>query len=510
MKQVVDTAAVAETAAAVVDTPLVVPPLQAKTIFGQPRGLATLFLTEMWERFTYYGMRAILVLFMTGAVAKGGLGINDKTAFAIYGLYLACTYLLGLFGGWIADRLIGAQRAVLSGGVFIMVGNAMLASGTTQVFFLGLVLTVMGVGLLKPNISAIVAQLYPEGGPRRDAGFSIFYMGINIGSFFGSWAVPLLAAIFGWHWGFAFPALGMFCGLVQFLITRHYLGQSGLAAADSQRGSWLPVILFVATVAVIAGLAVTGQLAIDPVAVSAAASWLIGLLAGAYFIYLIFFAGLRGAERSRIYVMVALFVCCAMFWAGFEQMGASFNLFAERYTDRHILGWEMPAGMLQAINPLFIIILAPVFAALWLSLGKRNRDLSAPAKFGAGLLLMGLGFLIMYFASQFVLKGDKVLPTWLLVTYALHSCGELCLSPVGLSSMTKLAPPRFVGQVMGVWFLATALGNNLAGQLSGEYDSSNLESLPGLFMKIFWWGAIGGGVMLVLTPVLKRLMSGVK
>ena len=482
-----------------------------REIFGQPRGLATLFFTEMWERFSYYGMRAILILFMVGAVADGGLGINDKTASSIYGLYLACTYLLSLAGGWIADRLIGAQRAVVSGGVLIMIGNAMLASGTTQIFFLGLVVTVCGVGMLKPNISAMVAQLYPEGGSRRDAGFSIFYMGINIGSFFGSWLVPLFASLLGWHWGFALPAVGMFFGLIQFILTRRYLGGAGSAAApDAARGSWLPVIAIVGLIAVIAALSILGKIRIDPVAVSAAASWLIALLALAYFIYLIFFAGLDKAERGRVYVMGALFVACAMFWAGFEQMGASFNLFADRYTERHIFGWEMPAGVLQAVNPALIIIFAPVFAAVWLRLGRRNKDLSPPTKFAAGLILMGLGFFVMFVAAHFVMGGAKVLPVWLIATFVLHSWGELCLSPVGLSSMTKLAPPRFVGQVMGVWFLATALGNNLAGQLSGEYDSTNLESLPGLFIKIFWWGIIGGAAMLALTPVLKRLMAGVK
>jgi POT family proton-dependent oligopeptide transporter len=492
-----------------VDTTLAGP--SDRAIFGQPRGLATLFLTEMWERFTYYGMRAILILFMTATVANGGLGIADKTASSIYGLYLACTYLLSLLGGWIADRLIGAQRAVLSGGAFIMVGNGMLASGSTQIFFLGLAVTVFGVGLLKPNISAIVAQLYPEGGSRRDAGFSIFYMGINLGAFLGSLFVPIVADKLGWHVGFALPAIGMLLGLVQFMATRQYLGTAGLAAApDAKRGSWLPVILFAAVVAVIAALSVTGRLEIDPIAVSAAASWLIGLLAAAYFIYLLFFAGLSGAERSRVYVMAALFIACAMFWAGFEQTGASLNLFAERYTDRNIFGWEMPAGVLQAVNPLFIILFAPVFAGLWLTLGKRGKDLSPPAKFSAGLILMGLGFFVMYLASHYVLASQKVLPTWLILTYMLHTWGELCLSPVGLSSMTKLAPPRFVGQVMGVWFLAIALGNNLAGQLSSEYDASNLQSLPGLFLKIFWWGVIGSAVMLVLTPVLKRLMAGAK
>lgn len=480
-----------------------------RELFGQPRGLFTLFLTEMWERFTYYGMRAILILFMTDSVA--GMGINDRTASSIYGLYLGCGYLLSLLGGYMADRLIGQQRAVLAGGVLIMVGNATLISGTPQIFFLGLLLNVFGIGLLKPNISAMVAQIYPEGGSRRDAGFSIFYMGINTGSFLGSLLVPIFAARYGWHWGFALPAVGMLFGLVQFLKTRHFLGEAGVALApDAKRGSWPPVIAFFAVVALVAVLAVSGTISLDANLLSASTSWLIVVLAFAYFTYLLFFAGLTPVERKRVYVLIALFVGCAIFFAGYEQMGASFNLFAQRYTDRHLFGWEVPAGVLQAVNPLLIIIFAPVLAILWLFLGRHNRDLSAPAKFGAGLIFLGLGFLIMYVAAGYVLAGQKVAMTWLVCTYLMHSWGELCLSPVGLSSMTKLVPTRFVGQVLGVWFMATALGSNLAGRLSGDYDAGNLESLPALFLKIFWWGAIGGGLMLLLTKPLKRLMPGVK
>ena len=485
--------------------------LESAQIFGQPRGIATLFLTEMWERFSYYGARAILILFMTAGVAKGGLGIADKTASSIYGLYLAGGYLSGLAGGWIADRLVGAQRAVLAGGVFIMVGNAMLASGSTQVFFIGLLVTMLGVGLLKPNISAIVAKLYPEGGSQRDAGFSIFYMGINIGSAGGSLLVPWCAQYFGWHSGFALPAAGMLFGLVQFVATRHFLAGHGIAREpDAKRGSWTPVVVLAVSIGVITGLALNGSLQIDANAIGVAATWIFSALALGYFGYLLLFAGLGGAERNRVYVMLALFIASAVFWAGFEQMGASFNLFADRYTDRMVFGYEIPAGVLQGVNPIFIILFAPVLAALWLSLGRRNRDFSAPTKFALGLLLMGGGFFIMYVASLRVIGGAKVLPIWLLGTYLLHTLGELCLSPVGLSSMTKLAPSRFTGQVMGLWFVSMALGDNLAGQLSGEYDSSNLLSLPGLFLKIFWWGAIGGAVMLLFTPLLKRLMGGIR
>ncbi len=482
----------------------------AQTLFGQPRGLATLFLTEMWERFTYYGMRAVLILFMVAAVSQGGLGLDDKTSSSIYGLYLGSTYLLGLLGGWIADRLIGAQRAVVSGGVFIAVGNALLALGNTAIFFIGLIVVAMGVGLLKPNVSALVAALYPEGGSRRDAGFSFFYMGINLGAFLGSLGVPIFAAAFGWRFGFALPALGMALGVTQFLLTRRYLGSAGLVLADDKRGSWVPVIAILAVVAASVLLTLTGTVRLDAVLLAASASWAYAVLGVAYFAYLLFFAGLSNVERKRALVMVALFAASVTFWAGYEQQGSSFNLFAERYTDRHIFGWVVPAGVLQAVNPFFVISFAPLFAWLWITLGKRGRDLPAATKFGFGLIFLGLGFLVMYFASRHVLAGALVLPTWLVCTYFLHTCGELCLSPVGLSYMSKLAPPRFVGQVMGMWFLSMALGGNLAGQLSGRYDSSHLESLPGLFISIFWYGLIAGSVMLLLTPLVKRMMAGVR
>jgi proton-dependent oligopeptide transporter, POT family len=336
-------------------------------------------------------------------------------------------------------------------------------------------------------------------------------MGINTGSFLGSWAVPAFAAKYGWHWGFSLSAIGMLLGLVQFLKTRRYLGNCGVALApDARRGSWLPVVLLVGAVLAVAALGIAGVITLNANAIGTAASWLIVVLAVAYFTYLIFFAGLTPIERKRAYVLIALFIGCAIFFAGYEQMGASFNLFAQRYTDRHIFGFEIPAGVLQAVNPFLVIVFAPIFAVVWLALGRRNRDLSSPAKFAAGLIFMGCGFLVMYVAAGFVLSGQKVLMTWLVATYLLHTWGELALSPVGLSSMTKLVPTRFVGQVLGVWFMATALGTNLAGQLSGDYDASRLESLPALFLKIFWWGAIGGGVMLLLTPMLKRLMPGVK
>jgi len=482
--------------------------LPPKTLFGQPRGLATLFFTEMWERFTYYGMRAILTLFMVGAVSEGGLGIDDKTASSIFGLFVAASYLLSLLGGWIADTLTGAQRAVVAGGALITLGNAMLASGTPQVFFVGLVFVAFGVGLLKPNVSCLVAGLYPQGGSQRDAGFSLFYMGINVGALLGAFCVPLFAARFGWHFGFALPAAGMLLGLAQFLLTRRYLGAPDARSAALR--SWLPVIAIAAAVVLCAALALTHRIRIDPVAAARAASWLIGLLAAAYFVYLLFLARLSRIERSRVVVMLALFVAGTIYYAGQEQTGTSLTLFAERYTDRRVLGWEIPAGMLQGVSSVYIIAFAPLFSALWLGLGRRGRDPSTPVKFASGLAMMGLGFLVMYVACRYVLAGQKVLPTWLALCYLVQMWGDLCLGPVGLSSMTKLAPPRFVGQVMGVWFLSLALGNNLAGQLAGEYDSTHLASLPALFLKTFEWGVVAAALLLLLTPWLKRLMAGVR
>ena len=284
------------------------PVVATRTIVGQPAGLATLFLTEMWERFTYYGIQAVLILYMVGAASKGGLGLDDKTSSSIFGLFLGSTYLLGLPGGWIADRLLGAQRAVISGGILIATGSALLAIGNQALFFLGLVVNALGVGLLKPNVSAIVASLYPEGGARRDAGFSIFYMGINLGAFLGSLIVPIVAAAFGWRSGFALPVLFMALGVAQFLWTRRYLGGAGLAPTHERRGSWTPVVVCLAAAAVIVVLALTGSVKLDAALLATAASWGYAVLAVAYFVYLLFFAGLAAAERRRAFALLALFI----------------------------------------------------------------------------------------------------------------------------------------------------------------------------------------------------------
>ncbi len=484
-------------------------PAVERVLFGHPRGLATLFFTEMWERFTYYGIQSILILFMVAASGRGGLGVGDRSANAIVGLYFGGTYLLSLLGGWIADRLIGGRRAVLVGGLLISAGNALLAAGSHRAFFLGLIFNVLGVGLLKPNVSATVGALYPEGGSRRDAGFSIFYMGINIGSLFGPMFVPVVAQHFGWHAGFALPALGMLIGVVQFLATQRYLGRAGNAPANTQRRSWLALWGFTVLIVLLVFLTLTGRLTLNAVSLSASISWAVGILMAAYLLYMALAGGLSREERGRVFAMMALFAASTVFWMAYMQMFGSFTLFAERYTDLNLFGWRMPAGDMQAVDPVFIITLAPLFAALWVALGRRGRDLSSPAKFAWGLLLMAASMLVMYGAALRVMHGQRVSPLWLTATYFLNACGELCLSPVGLSSTTQLAPARFAGQTMGLWFLTLALGSFLAGLLSGDYNAQHLATLPALYLKLFWWSAGGGALLLLITAPVKRLMAGV-
>lgn len=494
------------------------------TFFGHPRGLATLFMTEMWERLSYYGMRALLVLFMTESLASQnpGLGLNTETAGAIYGLYTGFVYLLALPGGWIADRLIGQRRAVLIGGALIAAGQFSLAVASMPTFYLGLILVVLGTGLLKPNVSAIVGDLYPEGGARRDAGFSVFYMGINLGAFIG----PLICGGLGqsgidflgihikpdWHYGFAAAGTGMVLGLIQYVLGGHHLGDAGhLAEAQRESRGKAARFLGLAILAVVAlgvvlwllNNAGIVHLTLQTLAVSTG-----GVIAGVAFVFLlsvIMFGGLNLEEKKRVVVIGVLFLGAALFWSGFEQAGSSLNLFAQRNTDLNILGWDMPASWLQSVNPLFIIALAPVFGWLWLKMGERQP--SIPVKFALGLVQLGVGFLVLAWGASFTTDGNLVSPMWLVVTYFLHTCGELCLSPVGLSSMTKLSPKRYVGQMMGIWFMAAALGNLVGGLIGGQFENFSLQGLFGAVAAT----SIGFGlVLLAISPWVRKLIGGVK
>jgi POT family proton-dependent oligopeptide transporter len=490
---------------------------------GHPRGLQTLFFTEMWERFSYYGMRAILVLAMVAAVegSNAGLGLSREMATAIYGLYTSAVYLASLPGGWIADRLIGQRSAVFWGGVIIATGHFTMAMPTTPTFFIGLILIALGTGLLKPNVSAMVGELYAaEAGARKDAGYSIFYMGINTGAFFGQLLCGFLGEKVGWHWGFGAAGVFMTLGLIQYRLTGHHLGEAGLkvissgnAALDAvkRRKGWLAVGLFIAGLAAVVAATIAGVLVINPLRLAQGAGVFIVLLAAAYFGYVIFFGGLDASERRRVAVIAILFVAAAMFWSGFEQAGSSFNLFAKDHTDRMMLGWEVPASWLQSINPMFIILLSPFFAALWVYLARRNLNPAIPVKFGLGLVQMSLGFLVLYFASLYVVQGEKVAPTWLILTYLFHTTGELCLSPVGLSAVNKLSPKRFQGQMFGTWFTAAALGHLLAGLVAGHLaDDNNVADMPGRFLFVCATTAGAGLLMLAAARPIQKLIGDIK
>jgi proton-dependent oligopeptide transporter, POT family len=485
------------------------------TFFGHPRGLATLFFTEMWERFTYYGIRAVLVLFLVSAVSSGGFGIDDKTAAAIYGLYTAGTYLTALPGGWIADRLIGPRHAVMTGGVLITAGNLLLGiAGGPSGFYIGLLVIVLGVGLLKPNVSALVATLYPEGGARLDAGFTVYYMGINVGATVGPIVTGAAQVYFGPRAGFVTAAVFMALGVLQFYLTQHFLGEAGkfVAHPATVRKPWPALLIACAALALLVLACTLGWISLQALTLAHAASLLMVSMAVLYFGYLLFGAGLSLDERKRVVVLIVLFLGSVLFWSGYEQAGSSLNLFAERYTDRaiDIIHFVIPTEWFQSLNPAFIIIFAPVLAWAWVALARRNLNPSAPAKFAIGIMLVGAGFLVMAAAAKLVASGSKVLPTWLIVTYLLHTFGEICLSPVGLSYSAKLAPKRLAGQIMGMFFLSLSLGNLLAGLIAGQFDAQDLAAMPGQYMELVYCMVGLGVVLLLISRPVKKLMGNIE
>ncbi len=480
--------------------------------FGHPRGLSTLFFTEMWERFSYYGMRGLLILFLVASVRTGGFGMTDSTAAAIYGLYTASVYLFALPGGWIADRLLGQRRAVFVGGCVIAAGHFSMALPTVPSFYLGLCLIVIGTGLLKPNVSVMVGDLYPEGGARRDAGFSVFYSGINLGAFLGPLVCGYLGEGINWHLGFGAAGVGMVLGLIQYTRGGKHLGTAGFRKTEGERSGAVGRARrgLAVGLAVLAGVALTvfaldrtGIVSLSLQGIARATGVIIVALALLYFASVILFGGLSVAEKKRVVVIFVFFVSAAIFWSGFEQAGSSMNLFASRLTERVYFGWEMPASWLQSVNSIFIILLAPVFGWIWLKLASRSP--STPAKFGYGLVFLAIGFLVMVWAALRTGGGAmKVGAHWLVTTYFLHTVGELCLSPVGLSSVTKLSPPRLVGQMMGTWFMGSALGNLIAGLVAGGSESMPLPELFGFVAKAT---GVAGIVLLVFARPIRRLMG---
>jgi len=426
-------------------------------IGGHPRGLTTLFFTEIWERFSYYGGRAILILYMVAPASAGGLGLETARATAIYGTYTASAYLTALPGGWIADRFLGARPAVLYGGILITLGNLAMALGSLNVLYGGMLLVALGTGLLKPNVSSMVGGLYSETDPRRDGGFSIFYMGINIGAMISPFICGYLGQRVNWRLGFLAAAGGMALGLIQYLANRKRLVHVGNKPARLAQGK--------------------GEAARSP---------------------------LTGEEWKRLAAIGLLFVFAAIFWAAFEQAGSSLNLFAAEKSDNRLLGYSFPSSWYQSVNSIFIISLAPVFSWLWLSLGAKQP--SSPAKFAYGLLSIGIGFALLALGSEIAGPG-KVSPLWLVAVYLLHTIGELSLSPVGLSTVTRLAPQRVVGLMMGVWFLSISLGNFVGGWVAGFFDATAEGALARLFGAVALTTFAAAAILALLTPFLRKLMG---
>jgi POT family proton-dependent oligopeptide transporter len=486
--------------------PNTVPP-SGRTFFGHPHGLATLFMTEMWERFSYYGMRGILVLFLAASVGDGGLGLAQGTAKAFVGVYMATVYLVALPGGWIADRLLGARKSVLYGGVIIMAGHIAMAIPGGPVFaYLGLTLIIVGTGLLKPNISTLVGHLYRDAeDARRDAGFSLFYMGINIGALLGPLITGTLGQGIAWHLGFGAAAVGMALGLVQYVLGQKHLTDGGpphRLTETERRHFRKALVIGLAVIVVIVGLAVsTGTFTLDNV--TWALTVITILVAVGYFAFMFYGThDITVDERIRLKAYVWLFAAAALFQMIYDQAATELSIFAQKDTDLSIGGWQMPSSWLQSANPVMVLLLAPVFAGLWVRAGNR---VTTPLKFSFGLALVGLSFVVMSAAAVAAAGGVKVSVLWLLVTYLIQTCGELCLSPVGLSVTTKLAPAAFASQMMGVWFLATAVGDAVGGQVTRL--SGTVLSEQSYFLTLGLLAILAGAVMVLFLRPLRVLMA---
>jgi POT family proton-dependent oligopeptide transporter len=499
-----------------------------KSFLGHPRALSTLFFTEIWERFSFYGMKAMLFLFIIAKVSEdsqSGLGIDEKTGGAIAGLYNSGVYLFALPGGWLADRLIGQRRAVLWGGIVIALGHFSMVATEVNIgfFYLGLLLIMIGTGLLKPNISIMVGDLYEgDKGARRDAGFSIFYMAINIGAFAAPLACGAVRQEFGWHWAFGLAGIGMTIGVVWYLLDQKSLGTIGLhpkcTPEEQESSRKLAVISSLATailMGILYALHASGIFVLTWIGVAQFMGYFILVLVALFLGYVGFFTGLEWAETKKVLAIGILFVVMALFWSAFEQSSTSINVFVRDFTNRNLFGYLIPTEFLQAINPLFIIALSPVFAALWIRLGSKNLNPNIPLKFALGALQLSIAFLVLMFAaglaggaavdSGYSGEQGKVLPSWLCLTYLLFTTGELCISPVGLSTITKLAPEKFASQMMGIWFIAAALGNLIAGQVGGI-----IENFPhrAIFQTVAIVIGVVGLIMLVFTPIIQKKMMG--
>ena len=478
--------------------------LTQKGFFGHPLGLRTLFFTELWERMSYYGMRGLLVLYMTiGVIGNPGLGWSNIEANAIYGIYAGMVYFLALPGGWLADNLLGYQKAVLYGALIIMFGHFTLAIPLEQTFILGLALVAIGTGLLKPNISSIVGQLYSDDDERRDSGFTVFYMSINIGSMLGFAVCGYLGERIGWHWGFGAAGIGMLLGVLQFIFFKDNLGEAGLYPNSmSQERRQSLKFWTISTILFFLVIVLTGMLGIwnvDPVFFAERFRDFLVVISFVYFGYLFFFAGLTSNEKKNVLMLLLLFVGAAAFWSGFDQSAGSLSIFTRDYVNLTFGSFQAPVSWTQFLNPLFVVMFAPFFAYLWIYLGKRNLNPNTPIKFAIGLIFMGLGFIVMLYAVEYALISAPVGVQWLLLTYLLHTFGELVLSPVGLSAFSRYSPKKYLGQMMGLWFLASSLGGVLAGLLGGEATESGLTSMTPIFTELIYYYFILAVVLIGLS-----------
>ena len=512
-------------------TPHVPEEMHTGGIGGHPKGLSNLFFAELWERFSYYGMRALLMLFMIAPMAAGGLGFDQQQASSVYGNYVMASYMLCILGGFIADNFIGARRAVLIGGFVITAGHYTLVLDSLPAFYLGLILIAVGTGLLKPSISTLVGGLYARGDARRDAGFSLFYMGINIGAFAAPLVTGYLAQDAGfkeiltawgfdpahsWHWGFGAAGVGMTLGMWVYVRRLNWVSHVGDAPDAHLRRPWERLALV--TLGTIALLYLMMQsdrkdsFLVPFIDRSFSFVWQpIEYVWLAYTIYslpilvVLYFGVIRKDDDSkRIAAIGVFFIAAVLFWAVFEQAGTTLTLFADELTRTEILGQPFPSSWFQSVNALFVITLAPIFAWLWVALGTRQP--SVALKFVFGLIFLGLSFALMVPAAQGIVAG-KVSPWWLVGVYFLQTLGEMCLSPVGLSTMSKLAPARLTGLVLGVWFLATALGNKLSGTLSAGFSSKDPAALASFFSTQALVVGIVAVVLLALVPWVRHLMG---
>ncbi len=493
--------------------PIAPVPTSASLGFAQhPQGLRTLFFAELWERFSYYGMRALLTLFMVAPIAGGGLDMPVTQAARIYGNYTMAVYMLAIPGGYLADSVFGPKRAVMIGGWVIALGHFTLAAPYELSFYIGLILVALGTGLLKPSISALVGALYSKDDGRRDAGFSLFYMGINIGAFIAPLVTGFLAQsdtfktwlsangfdpTHSWHWGFGAAGVGMVLGLFVFMRNARVL-------PDQDDNNPLPEQFWRNAVLVIAGTGLLMGLLI--LSDSAGWTWLRYLIIALPVTAAVLFGFSKDGDFKKVSAVFVLFIAAMVFWSIFEQTGLSIALFADKLTDNDMMGYSIPSSWYQSLNSLFVITLAPLFALAWLKLGHRQP--SSPVKFSIGLVFLALSFVLMIPAAYLTAAG-KVSPLWLVGLFFLQTVGELFLSPVGLSTMTKLAPARITGLVLGIWFLATAFGNKLAGVLGRNFDATDPDALVQFFTEQALMVLVCASILFALSPWVKRLMGDI-